>query len=310
MILIISDKNDHSTYSVTEYLIYMNIKYFIINTDDIVDIKFKGVDILFEIKNTKIKFSEIKSVWYRRGFINIKNFNFNNIKPIDDLLNVEMSKLIQFVYFKLESLNHLNKITNSDVNKLIVNDIARNLNIDTTDDYIISSKEDLKEIARGDENNFVTKVISGYCIQEFDGFSIYNFTKKINIRENDSDIFFPSLVQNYINKKYELRIFYLDSVYYAMAIMSQNDKQTTIDFRNYNDIKPNRNVPFKLPNEVEIKLDKLMKELDLNSGSIDMIVTPENKYVFLEVNPIGQFGMTSYPCNFNLEKKIANFLIK
>jgi hypothetical protein len=40
-----------------------------------------------------------------------------------------------------------------------------------------------------------------------------------------------------------------------------------------------------------------------------MIVTPEKKYVFLEVNPIGQFNQVSIPCNYFLEKKIADYLL-
>ena len=31
--------------------------------------------------------------------------------------------------------------------------------------------------------------------------------------------------------------------------------------------------------------------------------------VFLEVNPVGQFGMVSLPCNYQLEKRIAQYLI-
>jgi len=46
----------------------------------------------------------------------------------------------------------------------------------------------------------------------------------------------------------------------------------------------------------------------LNSGSIDILVTPNNEYVFLEVNPVGQFGMVSQPCNYYLEKRIAERL--
>jgi hypothetical protein len=38
-------------------------------------------------------------------------------------------------------------------------------------------------------------------------------------------------------------------------------------------------------------------------------MTKKGEYVFLEVNPIGQFGMVSAPCNYNLEKKIAQYLI-
>jgi D-alanine-D-alanine ligase-like ATP-grasp enzyme len=93
-----------------------------------------------------------------------------------------------------------------------------------------------------------------------------------------------------------------------MAIFSQKDKTTTIDFRNYNSEIPNRTVPFILPENIKKGLIELTKKIGINSGSIDMIVTPENDYIFLEVNPVGQFGMTSYPCNYNLEKRIAEFL--
>ena len=52
-----------------------------------------------------------------------------------------------------------------------------------------------------------------------------------------------------------------------------------------------------------------MDNLDLNSGSIDIILTPDNKYVFLEVNPVGQFEQVSFPCNYGLFKEVAEYLI-
>ncbi len=52
-----------------------------------------------------------------------------------------------------------------------------------------------------------------------------------------------------------------------------------------------------------------MDKLDLNCGSIDMIVNTKNEFIFLEVNPVGQFGMVSEPCNYFLEKKVAEFLL-
>lgn len=48
-----------------------------------------------------------------------------------------------------------------------------------------------------------------------------------------------------------------------MAIFSQNDDQTKVDFRNYNINKPNRNVPFMLPNELESKIKLLMNDICL-----------------------------------------------
>ena len=52
-----------------------------------------------------------------------------------------------------------------------------------------------------------------------------------------------------------------------------------------------------------------MKHIGLNTGSIDMIKSVDGNYYFLEVNPSGQFGMTSFPCNYNLHEKVADYLI-
>ncbi|MDM1050110.1 hypothetical protein [Sphingobacterium hotanense] len=48
-----------------------------------------------------------------------------------------------------------------------------------------------------------------------------------------------------------------------------------------------------------------MKGLGFNTGSIDLILTPDGDYVFLEINPEGQFGMVSHPCNYFLEREMA-----
>ena len=53
-----------------------------------------------------------------------------------------------------------------------------------------------------------------------------------------------------------------------------------------------------------------MQKLDLETGSIDLIKSTNGEYYFLEINPNGQFGMTSYPCNYNLEEKVALKLIQ
>lgn len=109
-----------------------------------------------------------------------------------------------------------------------------------------------------------------------------------------------------VEKKYEIRSFFIDNKFYSMAIFSQTDEQTKIDFRKYSN---NRNEPYKLPFDIENKLKSLFKKLDLNTGSIDLIVDKNDNYIFLEINPVGQYGMTSFPCNYNLEETIANYLL-
>src|SRR5690606_7615866 len=46
-------------------------------------------------------------------------------------------------------------------------------------------------------------------------------------------IFLPSLFIKYINKKYEIRSFYMNGKFKSMAIFSQQNENTKTDFRNY-----------------------------------------------------------------------------
>jgi hypothetical protein len=138
--------------------------------------------------------------------------------------------------------------------------------------------------------------------------SMYTKTLSSKIIEEMSDYFFPIFLQEYIDKKFEIRTFYIDGEFYSAAIFSQKDEQTKVDFRNYRDTNPNRIVPFMLDEKTQNCLKKTFKEFNLNTGSVDLIYTPDEKIFFLEINPVGQFGMISFPCNYQLEKVISEKL--
>ena len=53
-----------------------------------------------------------------------------------------------------------------------------------------------------------------------------------------------------------------------------------------------------------------MENLYLNFGSLDFIVDKNYNFYFLEINPVGQFGMTSTPNNYQIEKEVALILNK
>ena len=93
-----------------------------------------------------------------------------------------------------------------------------------------------------------------------------------------------------------------------MAIYSQQNKSTSIDYRRYDQTDPNRCVPFELPNDIKQSIFLLFEKLKLDSGSVDLIYSTSKKFYFLEVNPNGQFGNLSKNCNYFIEKEIANYL--
>lgn len=54
--------------------------------------------------------------------------------------------------------------------------------------------------------------------------------------------------------------------------------------------------PVRLPHDVEEGIRRLMQLLDLRFGCLDLIRTPENEWVFLEINEAGQFLWLEEAC--------------
>lgn len=312
MVLIISKENEASTLDVISWLHKKNVPFTRINKEDNIIVNPIANDFVFELNDISFKLSEITSVWYRRGEINNsfissdRKENSEKIeRPILNFLKLEDRFLKEYLYFLLFQKKHLNSLSTSIINKLIATDIAKNVGLNVPESYVLNSKEEFLKVKK-QEGTLITKTICGNPIIKIDGKKGSMYTTQIESIKEES--FFPSLFQKTIQKKYELRVFYLDGKTYSMAIFSQGNKETSIDLRNHDFDIVQRNVPFKLPGEIDNKINLLMNKLRLNSGSIDILVSPENKYYFLEVNPVGQFGMLSYPCNYRIEEKIADYL--
>jgi glutathione synthase/RimK-type ligase-like ATP-grasp enzyme len=120
----------------------------------------------------------------------------------------------------------------------------------------------------------------------------------------------PTLLQGHVKKRFDIRTFFLDGTCYSVAIRSQKDAQTQIDFRNFNWDHPNRSLPYRLGEEVHKKIRTFMAAMRLETGSLDFVLSENEDLFFLEVNPVGQFGMVSEPGNYYLEKEMAEFLIR
>lgn len=272
---------------------------------------------IYDKKQELLNAENIKAVWYRRWtglnfmseFYNLTNNQVLNT-TIKNLLIKELRSLRYFITNTFENKSSLSNNNTAAVNKLTVLKKAQEAGLCIPPTLVTNNKKELRKF-HNKYTNIITK-----SIQDLLGFSINKtpyafYTSAFNKDDIDQlpNHFFPSLFQQKVDKDYEVRTFYLDGECHSMAIFSQRDKQTEVDFRKYNLQKPNRNVPVILPQIIEKCIVKLMNSLNLKTGSIDIIKDKDGNYVFLEVNPIGQFGMVSHPCNYYLEEKVANYLI-
>ena len=97
----------------------------------------------------------------------------------------------------------------------------------------------------------------------------------------------PIIFQAYVPKRVELRITVVGERVFPAEIRSQETNHTRHDWRRYDHLKTGY-APHELPADIGRKCVQLVKDLGLNYGALDMIVTPDGRYVFLEVNPQGQ----------------------
>ncbi|MFT5820086.1 MAG: ATP-GRASP peptide maturase of grasp-with-spasm system [Crocinitomix sp.] len=313
MILIYSFEEDHSTNEVVKWLNYLEVPFLRIN-------KFQDISTYFLSQddgnsdgfNFSLKTEGISAVWYRK---NPKNIVFEHEDPIvdADLLTIGYNEARVIYNYLNEELNDrywLNHPSSSSPNKLSVLKKAQQAGLKIPPTLVTKHKSELELFYRKHKSIITKPLFEVTKVKDNNGNTYMSRTVEISREEiNESaDIFYASLFQKNIEKKFEVRMVYLEGTIYSMAILSQQSEETKIDFRVYNIDFPNRLCAINVPEEISIGVDKLMKKMNLNFGSIDFMVDNNGEYYFLEINPVGQFGMTSTPNNYNIERKVAEIL--
>jgi ATP-GRASP peptide maturase of grasp-with-spasm system len=260
--------------------------------------------------------SEVRAVWYRRG----GRLDLFSVEPavedrevssqLDAHLKDELRETAGSLHAMLGHAPWLTRPTQRKVNKVAALQAAVRAGLQVPATIITNSRAELQAF-QARHGRIITKSISDGTAFKIGDSKYTIYTEEVQPADVDQlpPTTLPTLAQELLEKAYELRIFYLAGTCYPMAIFSQRDARTSLDFRHYNPERPNRNVPYRLPADVAARVRSLMEAMQLSTGSLDMVRTRDGRLVFLEVNPVGQFGMVSAPCNYYLEKAVAQHLI-
>lgn len=117
----------------------------------------------------------------------------------------------------------------------------------------------------------------------------------------------PAIYQELIPKRFDIRVTIVGKQLFVAAIDSQSDPDAAIDWRHTSDPElPHHR--HELPTGVADQLLALMILLNLNFAAIDLVLTPDGKYVFLEVNPNGQWLWIDDKLELGISQAVANWL--
>ncbi len=282
-VIIISETFDSITDNVCRWLLHFKQPFVRLNYNDS---KVVVSDILYNLNQESLSlsicgeplcFDFVKSVWFRRGsFYNLSN------TVIDECDNEEIKFFLRREYDTAVSCFHdiirrkcfvLGNPEKSVLNKIIVLNIARRIGFAVPKSVITADATVVKSIF---EKSFLSKAINDLLEVEYNGMVYQQRIKYFNSIEDLPDVFSLSLFQEVINYVAEIRVFYLLGSCFSVA--------------NYSIDKESIWAKIHLPKSICKKIIRLMNELDLNTGSIDLLLTRDGDYFFLEVNPVGQFG--------------------
>lgn len=309
-VLIITNNSDHVTDYVIDWLLHFKCKVFRFSFEDFV----KNASIYIDAgasARIEIEGISVKSGWLRKVTYNDstliefeKQFGFKDGYELFKFINKESSVLKQSI---LNGKNYkwLCDYYSVNVNKLEVLQLASKCKLVIPKTAIVNNINDLKEfIHKYHINRFVVKSIGeNLSLYHKQGVSIFQPVKSFNINSINSfpEKFSSTFIQEEIKKKIDIRVFYLDKQFYAMAIDAEN-----VDCRLFD--KNTRYYPIELPEATRLKIISLMINLNLNIGCIDLVMDYEDNIYFLEVTPTGEFSQLSSYCNYEIEKEIAKFL--
>jgi glutathione synthase/RimK-type ligase-like ATP-grasp enzyme len=119
----------------------------------------------------------------------------------------------------------------------------------------------------------------------------------------------PSIYQELLEKRCDIRVTVVGNEIFAAEIDSQGDPRAKVDWRRTeNPDLPHRRTTLA-PDLIE-KIKRLVKELGLQFAALDFVHTVRGEFVFLEVNPNGQWLWLDDKLDLGITNAVATWLAR
>ncbi|MGF1988609.1 MAG: MvdD family ATP-grasp ribosomal peptide maturase [Nostoc sp. ZfuVER08] len=267
--------------------------------------------VTLSVDDQTLDLNEVSAVWYRRIAIGSRipdsmDRQLRQASLKESRVTIE-GMIASIQGFHLDPLPNIRRAEN----KQLQLQIARKIGLDTPRTLTTNNPLAVKQFAQECHQGIITKMLSSFAIYDEQGREKVVFTNPISSEdlENLNGLrFCPMTFQEKIPKALELRTTIVGKRVLTAAVDSQALDKARYDWRKQGIALLDAWEAYTLPEDVEEKLLKLMAEFRLNYGAIDILLTPDNRYVFLEVNPVGEFFWLERHPQLPISKAIAEVL--
>lgn len=320
MILIISNKLDPHIDVVISFLAKEKVEFVRFNTEDFpqkvtidwqIGTDRKSSGFISLPLGRKVSFSKITSCWYRRP--NPSEISKNLVSSqTKQFAQEECETFLKSLWIYLSDKYWINHPLNIHKSESKPNNlkVAASLGFNVPRTLITNDPKNAQRFYDECEGNVINKVLGKGQVEYLrDYYFVYaNKVTSSDLTDLDTVSFTPTFFQEYISKQIEIRTTVVGNNAFSCAIFSQASEKTKIDWRHY-DFEKVKHEVHNLPEEIADMCVKMTHFFGLNFAAFDLILTPDGRYVFLEMNPNGQWLWIENLTGLPISNAIAKLLI-
>lgn len=296
VLIITSSIDETTTYIISRY--YKQADFFRVDVDKFDEYEFCIENEGWSISNDcfRITSEDIYSIYYRKPILpNLNIYDQQYHLMIQRDIIAVINGIVDGFSGKVLTKPSILRKTENKVYQMMY---ASRKGFNIPRSYIGNSRDDC---IKYEKNTSIIKPITTGKTYGKNGWELYqtNIFKGVN-----EDIrLTPVYLQDYVLKQFEVRVTIVGKKIYPVRIDTENQVDWRADYQNH------RYAQTICPDDVIMKCYKLMDDFNLVFGAFDFIVTPTNEWIFLEVNPNGQWLWLEQSLKLDISKEIVEYLI-
>jgi len=315
-ILILTNGRDVTSDFIVKKLKNSQTEFYRLNTDQLgktLQLTFnvsEGIyNLIDKVTGETIDFRIFASVYFRRPEIRSSIEGLS--RGEENFVRTEIYYALEGLYKILDNAFWLNKvqaIRNAE-NKIYQLLLAKKIGFRIPESLITNQVDDALNFYRNQKECIIKPIKTGLVTADGDDEAII-FTSKVDITEENAQRIktCPVYLQKLVKKKGDVRVTVVGNKLFAALIHSQDFEQSKTDWRRADHPLPHSQIV--LPHFIESMCLELTSELSLNFAAIDFILDENDDFIFLEINPNGQWAWIERKLGYDISGEITKLLIQ
>ncbi|HEY5808110.1 MAG TPA: hypothetical protein VIT67_09100 [Povalibacter sp.] len=265
----------------------------------------------FRVRGEVYRFDTLEAVWFRKPG-SVQASAAITDEEVRHVMEQDASEFLASVWDSLDCRVLPGKPSAMKVGQRKASQLGRaqQLGFELAPTIVSNDPQEFLDLYRAESGRLISKINGALQLRSRMGSEFMRYTNPVSKRDvmrAQSIAHGPLVLQAYVPKQMEIRVTVVGEQVFAAEIHSQTTNRTKLDWRRY-DLGATPHHPHNLPAVVAQRCVDLVKVSDLTYGTIDLILTPDGRYVFLELNSAGEYGWIEQLSGLPISEAIADFL--